>query len=80
MEDVKDVNIFGFMVVGLLLIGAGIVLVRLAIKSPLGLPVMIEALGRAVRTQTLPVCQRIDFKIILLTFTSPTCFSANIFN
>ena len=65
-EDVEDVYIFGNMFLGLLLIGAGIVLVRweikdrLAIKSPVGLPVMIEALGRAVSTQTLAAKGNMD--------------------
>ena len=72
-EDVEDVYIFGFMITGLLLIGAGIALVRweikdrLAIKSPAGLPVMIEgvlaridAVGRAVSTQTLAAQGNMD--------------------
>ena len=65
VEDVEDVYIFGSLFIGFLLIGAGIALVRweikdiremrLAVKSPIGLPVMIEAVGRAVSTQTVAI-------------------------
>ena len=53
-----------------MLIGVGIALVRweikdiretrLAAKSPIGLPVMIEAVGRAVGSQTVAIRSNLD--------------------
>ena len=58
------------MFTGFLLIGVGIALVRweikdiremrLATKSPIGLSVMIEAVGRAVGSQTVAIRSNLD--------------------
>ena len=70
VEDVEDVYIFRILFIGFVLIGIGIALVRwerkdiketrLAAKSPIGLPVMIEAVGRAVGSQTVAVRSNSD--------------------
>ncbi|XDV25370.1 hypothetical protein PO909_029295 [Leuciscus waleckii] len=58
VEDVEDIYLFGTMITGFLLIGLGIALVYRGIKKTVTavqsprLPVMIEAVGRAVSTQT----------------------------
>ncbi|KAI4900635.1 hypothetical protein NFI96_029196, partial [Prochilodus magdalenae] len=60
LEDIEDVYLFGTMITGFLLIGLGIALVyrkiksaETAVKGPQKLPDMIEAVGRAVSTQTV---------------------------
>ena len=60
LEDIEDVYLFGIMITGFLLIGLGIALVyrkikgaETAVKGPQKLPDMIEAVGRAVSTQTV---------------------------
>ena len=58
VEDIEDIYLFGTVITGFLLIGLGAALVYrklkemvTAVKSPLKLPMMIDALGRAVGTQ-----------------------------
>ncbi|KAI4905091.1 hypothetical protein NFI96_030886 [Prochilodus magdalenae] len=60
LEDIEDVYLFGTMITGFLLIGLGIALgygkikgAETAVKGPQKLPDMIEAVGRAVGTQTV---------------------------
>ncbi len=67
VEDVEDIYLFGTMITGFLLIGLGIALVYRGIKntvtavqSPTRLPVMIEAVGRAVSTQTVTMNHNMD--------------------
>src|SRR4029434_8113497 len=62
VEDIEDIYLFGTLITGFLLIGLGGTLVYrkmyetvTAVKSPLRLPDMIEALGRAVGTQTVAI-------------------------
>ena len=67
VEDIEDIYLFGTMITGFLLIGSGIALVYRGIKetvtavqSPTRLPVMIEAVGRAVCTQTVTMNHYMD--------------------
>ena len=67
VEDVEDIYLFGTMITGFLLIGSGIALVYRGIKetvtavqNPTRLPVMIEAVGRAVSIQTGTMSQNMD--------------------
>ena len=62
VEDIEDIYLFGTMITGLLLIGLGIALIyrgnqrtETAVKSPMKLPGMIGAVGRAVGTQTVAI-------------------------
>src|SRR4029434_4890114 len=59
VEDVEDINLFGTMITGFLLFGLGATLIYRKI-SPLRLPEMIDALGRAVGTQTVVLNRLID--------------------
>ncbi len=59
MEDIEDIYLFGTMITGLLLIGLGFALgyrriqkTGTAVQSLTRLPVMIEAVGRAVSIET----------------------------
>ena len=67
VEDIEDIYLFGTLITGFLLIGLGGTLVYrkmyetvTAVKSPLRLPDMIEALGRAVGTQTVAIHRDMD--------------------
>ena len=60
VEDVEDIFLFGTMITGFLLIGLGAGLVyrkiketAAAVKSPVRLPDMIDAVGRASGIQTV---------------------------
>ncbi len=59
VEDIEDIYLFGTMITGLLLIGLGFALgyrriqkTGTAVQSLTRLPVMIEAVGRAVSIET----------------------------
>ncbi len=59
VEDIEDIYLFGTMITGLLLIGLGFALgyrrikeTGTALQSLTRLPVMIEAVGRAVSIET----------------------------
>ncbi|ROL52287.1 hypothetical protein DPX16_1903 [Anabarilius grahami] len=67
MEDIEDIYLFGTMITGLLLIGLGIALVYqeirkmvTAVQNLTRLPVMIEAVGRAVSTETGTINRNMD--------------------
>ncbi|XDV21767.1 hypothetical protein PO909_026788 [Leuciscus waleckii] len=67
VEDIEDIYLFGTMITGFLLFGLGIALVYRGIKktvtavqNPTRLPVMIEAVGRAVSTQTVTMNHYMD--------------------
>ena len=67
VEDVEDIYLFGTMITGFLLFGLGATLIYRKIKetataviSPIRLPEMIDALGRAVGTQTVVSNRLID--------------------
>ena len=66
VEDVKDIFLFGTMITGFLLIGLGatpfyrkIVETAAAVKSPLRMSDMIDAVGRAGGAQTVTL-QRVE--------------------
>ena len=74
VEDIEDIYLFGTMITGLLLIGSGIALVYREIKVKTGteqitrLPVMVEAVGRAVGTQIVTLnsmSHKLDTVIIM---------------
>jgi len=67
VEDVEDIYLFRTMITGFLLFGFGAALAYrkineavTAVKSPLRLPDMIDALGRVVGTQTVALNRQID--------------------
>ncbi|KAL6476673.1 hypothetical protein MHYP_G00151720 [Metynnis hypsauchen] len=67
VEDIEDVYLFGTLITGVLLIGLGIALVYheiraigTAVQAHLKLPNMIEAVGRAVSTQTVTLSRNMD--------------------
>ncbi|XDV21817.1 hypothetical protein PO909_026837 [Leuciscus waleckii] len=67
VEDIEDIYLFGTMITGHLLFGLGIALVYRGIKktvtavqNPIRLPVMIEAVGRPVSTQTVTMNHNMD--------------------
>ena len=67
VEDVEDIYLFGTMVTGFLLIELGIGLVYrvtkktgTAVHSPTMLPGLIDAVGRAVSTQTVAINRNMD--------------------
>ncbi|ROJ62529.1 hypothetical protein DPX16_21515 [Anabarilius grahami] len=67
VEDIKDIYLFGTMITGLLLIGLGIALVYreirktvTAVQNLTRLPVMIEAVGIAVSTETGTINRNMD--------------------
>lgn len=74
VEDIEDVYLFGTVVTGTLLIGLGIALVYremrgtgLAVKGPLKLPDMIDAMGRAGNAQTATLIRNMDTILEKLT-------------
>ncbi len=67
VEDIEDIYLFGTMITGLLLIGLGFALgyrriqkTGTAVKSLTRLPVMIEAVGRAVSIETETINRNMD--------------------
>ncbi|ROL23540.1 Cadherin-related family member 5 [Anabarilius grahami] len=67
VEDIEDIYLFGTMITGLLLIGLGFALVYrenrktvTAVQNLTRLPVMIEAVGRAVSTETGTINRNMD--------------------
>ncbi len=77
VEDVEDIYLFGTMITGLLLIGLGfaqgyrrIQKTGTAVQSLTRLPVMIEAVGRAVSIETETINHNMDSIMEKLT-TSP---------
>ncbi|ROI27822.1 hypothetical protein DPX16_23144 [Anabarilius grahami] len=67
VEDIEDIYLFGTMITGLLLIGLGFALVYreiqktvTAAQNPTRLPVMIEAVGRAVSIETGTINRKMD--------------------
>ncbi len=67
VEDIEDIYLFGTMITGLLLIGLGFALgyrriqkTGTAVQSLTRLPVMIEAVGRAVSVETETINRNMD--------------------
>ncbi len=61
VEDIEDIYLFGTMITGLLLIGLGFALgYRRIQKTGTRLPVMIEAVGRAVSIETETINRNMD--------------------
>ncbi len=67
VEDIEDIYLFGTMITGILLIGFGFALgyrriqkTGTAVQSLTGLPVMIEAVGRAVSIETETINRNMD--------------------
>ncbi len=67
VEDIEDIYLFGTMITGLLLIGVGFALgyrriqkTGTAVQSLTRLPVMIEAVGRAVSIETETINRNMD--------------------
>ncbi len=66
-EDIKDIYLFGTMITGILLIGLGFALgyrkiqkTGTAVQSLTRLPVMTEAVGRAVSIETETINRNMD--------------------
>ncbi len=75
VEDIEDIYLFGTMITGLLLIGLGFALgyrriqkTGTAVQSPTRLPIMIEAVGRAVSIETETINMLYFFFPCLLAF------------
>ncbi len=67
VEDIEDIYLFGTMITGILLIGLGFALgyrriqkTGTAVQSLTRLPVMIEAVGRAVSIETETINRNMD--------------------
>ncbi len=67
VEDIEDIYLFGTMITGLLLIGLDFALgyrriqkTGTAVQSPTRLPVMTEAVGRAVSIETETINRNMD--------------------
>ncbi|GAA6080649.1 uncharacterized protein LOC113744580, partial [Tachysurus ichikawai] len=67
VEDIEDIYLFGTMITGVLLIGLGIVLdyrenqkTVTAVQNLPRLPVMIDAVGRAVSTEAGTINRNMD--------------------
>ncbi len=65
LEDIEDIYLFGTMITGLLLIGFALGYRRIqktgtAVQSLTRLPVMIEAVGRAVSIETETINRNMD--------------------
>ncbi len=74
MEDIEDIYLFGTMITGILLIGLGFALGYLkiqktgtAVQSLTRLPVLIEAVGRAVSIETETINRNMDSITMKLT-------------
>ncbi len=74
VEDIEDIYLFGTMITGLLLIGLGFALgyrriqkTGTAVQSLTRLPVMIEAVGRAVSIETETINRNMDSILEKLT-------------
>ncbi len=68
VEDIEDIYLFGTMIMGILLIGLGFALgyrkiqkTGTAVQSLTRLPVLIEAVGRAVSIETETINRNMDF-------------------
>ncbi len=73
-EPVEDICLFGTMITGILLIGLGFALgyrkirkTGTAVQSLTRLPVLIEAVGRAVRNETETINRNMDAIMLKLT-------------
>ncbi len=84
VEDIEDIYLFGTMITGILLIGLGFSLgyrkiqkTGTAVQSLTRLPVLIEAVGRAVSIETETINRNMDSITMKLTgFASENwCFS-----
>ncbi len=67
VEDIEDIYLFGTMITGILLIGLGFALgnqknqkTGTAVQSLTSLPVLIEAVGRAVSIETETINRNMD--------------------
>ncbi len=67
VEDIEDIYLFGTMITGILLIGLGFTLgyrkiqkTGTAVQSLTRLPVLIEAVGRAVSNETETINRNMD--------------------
>ncbi len=74
MEDAEDIYLFGTMITGILLIGLGFALgyrkiqkMGTAVQSLTRLPVLIEAVGRAVSIETETINRNMDAIMLKLT-------------
>ncbi len=74
VEDIEDIYLFGTMTTGILLIGLGFALgyrriqkTVTAVQSLTRLPVMIEAVGRAVSIETETINRNMDYIMEKLT-------------
>ncbi len=74
MEDIEDIYLFGTMITGILLIGLGFVLgyrkiqkTGTAVQSLTRLPVLVEAVGRAVSIETETINRNMDSITMKLT-------------
>ncbi len=67
VEDIEDICLFGTMITGILLIGLGFALgyrkiqkMGTAVQSLTRLPILIEAVGRAVSIETETINRNMD--------------------
>ncbi len=74
VEDAEDIYLFGTMITGILLIGLGFALgyrkiqkTGTAVQSLTRLPVVIEAVGRAVSIETETINRNMDAIVLKLT-------------
>ncbi len=74
MEDIEDIYLFGTMITGILLIGLGFALgyrkiqkMGIAVQSLTRLPVLVEAVGRAVSIETETINRNMDSITMKLT-------------
>ncbi len=74
VEDIEDIYLFGTMITGILLIGLGFALgyrkiqkTGTAVQSLTRLPVLIEAVGRAVSIETETINRNMDSIMMKLT-------------
>ncbi len=74
VEDAEDIYLFGIMITGILLIGLGFTLgyrkirkTGTAVQSLTRLPVLIEAVGRAVSNETETINRNMDAIMMNLT-------------
>ncbi len=74
VEDAEDIYLFGTMITGILLFGLGVTLgyrkiqkTGTAVQSLTRLPVLIEAVGRAVSNETETINRNMDTIMMKLT-------------
>ncbi len=65
VEDIEDIYLFGTMITGIMQIGLGFALgyrkiLKTAVQSLTSLPVLIEAVGRAVSIETETINHNMD--------------------